>query len=388
MRVKFLSKNIDIKIPTRLLIRFMNIYRRFFLAAIVFSICTVSSVEAQVVLERVSITERADGRGVVIRNHLSRMPDSFRVLHAAENRIQFVIYSEGIDSDNFLEAVLTNDIERIDYYAGPGYFAYEVTLRSGIFYLGNAYPDVNQRDVLLGLERVNSTAVTNIIEPGLELFEQEPVEGEEASILDPERRYPDADDSDDERLSRINSTFGIKGGLTSANIYGVGFGRSSRGGVTIAASAVVDFPVYLPYDLSLGLETGVYFAQKGFIEPTSTKFIGMEVEFDYIEIPILAKMKYREQNRFSPHIVLGTYLGFLANAEEVREDGERNDLDEFTRSVDFGGMAGIGVDIRLGDVIVDLQIRQSLGFKTLFDEIAFDDGEKLRQISMVFGLRF
>lgn len=366
----------------------MKVYWRYFLAAVVFSICTISSVEAQVVLERVSITERADGRGVVIRNHLSVMPDSFQVIQPAENRIQFVIYSEKIESDNFMEAALTADIERIDYYSGVGHFAYEITLREGITYLGNAYPDVNQTDVLLALERVAAADLTDVIEPGLELFEAEPLTEEEVSMIDPERRYPGVEDPDDVRVSRINADFGIKGGLTSANFYGVGYDRNPRSGITIAASAVINFPAYLPYDLSLGLETGVYFTQKGFTDPTSTKFTGVEVEFDYIEIPILVKLKYREQNRFSPHIVLGPYLGFLANAESVREDGERSDLDEFTRAVDFGGMAGVGVDIRLGDIFIDLQIRQSLGFNTLFDEITFDDDEKLRQLSLVLGLRF
>lgn len=363
----------------------MKNHWRYLLVTVFFTLCTISSIDAQVVLERVSITERADGRGVVIRNHLSTMPDSFRVLHPAENRIQFVIYSEGIVSINFMEAVLIDDFERIDYYSGPGFFAYEITIRDGVNYLGNAYPDVNQKDVLLALERVPAATLKDVIVAGLELFEQESLIVEEVSIMDSEVSYPEVVDFEG---SKVSAMFGIKGGLTFANIYGVGYGRNPRSGISIAASAVITFPVYLPYDLSLGLETGVYFAQKGFSEATTTKFTGSEVEFDYIEIPILAKLKYKEKNRFSPHIVFGPYLGFLANAENVREDGERTDLDEFTRAIDFGGMAGIGVDVHLGDVIVDLQIRQSLGFKTLFDEVTFDDDEKLRQLSIVFGLRF
>lgn len=366
----------------------MNINWRTFLATVVFLICTVSSVDAQVVLERVSITERADGRGVVIRNHLSMMPDSFRVIQPDENRIQFIIYAEGMESENFVEADLTEDIDQIDYFTGPGFFAYEITIREGITYLGNAYPDVNQTDVLLSLERVEAADLSGVLEPGLELFEVEPIIEEEVLITETEQRSPDVEDSDDVEVSRINAMFGIKGGLTTADIYGVGYGRNPRNGLAMAATVVIDFQAYLPYDLSLGLETGVYFTQKGFTDITSTKFSGIEVEFDYIEIPILAKLQYRVENRFSPHIIFGPYLGFLANAENVREDGERIDLDEFTRTVDFGGMAGVGVDIRLGDIIVDLQVRQSLGFNTLFDEITFDDDEKLRQLSLVLGLRF
>ncbi len=366
----------------------MNIYWRYFLAVVAFFICTVSSVEAQVVLESVSITERADGRGVVIRNHLSMIPDSFQVIQPAENRIQFVIYFDGIESENFIEAELTDDIEQINYTTGPGFFAYEITIREGISYLGNAYPDVNQTDVLLSLEIATAADLAGVIEPGLELFEVEPIVEEEESIIEPEESSPGTEDTVDIEVNRINATFGIKAGLTSADIYGVGYGRTSRNGVLFATYAVIDFPVYLPYDLSLGLETGVYFTQKGFTDITSTKFSGIEVELDYIEIPVLVKLKYREQNRFSPHIVLGPYIGFLANAENVREDGERIDLDEFTSAVDFGGLAGVGVDIHLGETIVDLQIRQSIGFNTLFDEITFNDEEKLQQLSLVIGLRF
>lgn len=366
----------------------MNIFCRFFLATVVFIIFTVSSVTAQVVLDRVSITERADGRGVVIRNHLSMMPDSFRVIQPAENRIQFVIYSEGIDSEDFIEAELTDDIERIDYSTGTGFFAYEITIQEGITYLGNAYPDVNQTDVLLSLEIATTADLDDVLEPGLELFEVDPIEEEEVSIIEPEESAQDQEEAVDIEVNRVDATFGIKAGLTTADIYGVGYGRNPRNEVSFAASAVIDFPAYLPYELSIGLETGVYFTQKGFTNITSTKFTGYEVEFDYIEIPVLAKLKYKEQNRFTPHIVLGPYIGFLSNAENVRENGERIDLDEFTSVVDFGGIAGIGVDIRLGEHIVDLQIRQSIGFNNLFNEITFNDEEKLRQLSLVIGLRF
>lgn len=366
----------------------MKNFWRYFLVTVHFYIFTVSLVEAQVVLERVSITERADGRGVVIRNHLSLMPDSFQLIQPAENRIQFVIYSEEIESENFIEAVLIDDIEQINYFSGPGFFAYEITLSEGVFYLGNAYPDVNQTHILIGLERVEVAVLSGVIEPGLELFKDESITEEEISIIDPDWRPPVVEDSEDVEMSEISAMFGIKGGLTTANIYGVGYGRNPRNGEMIAVTAAINFPFFLPYDLSFGLDTGVYFTQKGFTDPISTKFTGIEVEFDYIEIPILVKLKYREQDRFSPHIILGPYIGFLANAENVREDGDRNDLDEFTRSVDFGGIAGVGVDILLGDIIVDLQIRQSLGFNSLFDDITFDDEEKLRQLSLVLGLRF
>lgn len=363
------------------------LWRPFILAGVLFT-CVYSAADAQVVLERVSISERADGRGVVIRNHLSMMPDSFQVLHIAVNRIQFVIYSEGIESENFMHADLTDDIESIDYYTGDGYFAYEITMREGIFYLGNTYPDVNQRDVLLALERVTAADMAGVIEPGLDLFEEEPLTEEEAATIDPERRYPTVEESDLLETERVTAKYGIKAGLTSANIYGVGYSRNPRNGITIAASAIIDFPAYLPNDLSLGLETGVYFTQKGFTDSAASKLTVEVAEFDYIEIPVLAKLKYREQQRFSPHLVLGPYIGFIANSESVDEDGERSDLDEFTRSVDFGGMAGLGVDIRVGGVMVDLQIRQSLGFTTLFDDPLFDADEKLRQISFVFGMRF
>lgn len=366
----------------------MKIHWRYFIATAFLFTTLFSSLEAQVVLERVSISERADGRGFVIRNHLSTMPESFQVVQTAGNRIQFVISSEGIVSENFMEAILPEDLEDIEYYAGPGYFAYEITVRDGVYFLANAYPDVNQTDILLALERVAESTVAGVIEPGMELFDGEPLSDEETAASDTDRSYPIVEESDLDVVSQVTSMFGIKGGFTSANIYGVGYERNSRNGILISASAVVDFPAYLPYDLTLGLETGVNFTQKGITDPVSVKFSGTEIEFDYIEIPVLAKLKYRDQNRFSPHIVLGPYLGFMVNAENVEEDGSRSDLDEFTRSVDFGGMAGIGVDIRLGDIIFDFQVRQSLGFNTLFHEASFDDGEKLRQLSLIVGVRF
>jgi len=366
----------------------MNNYWQTFLTTVVFFICIFPSVEAQVVLERVSITERADGLGLVIRNHLTMQPDSFRVLQPADNRIQFVIYSDGIESDDFIEADSLEGIDSIRYYDGAGYFAYEITMQEGVHFLANVYPDVNQTDILLALERVTADDLSGVLEPGLQLFDEDQGVVEDDMEPDTEQVEPVVEESVDVKESSINVLFGIKAGVTSADFYGVGYKRNARNGVTFAASASINFPAYLPYDLSLGLETGFYFTQKGFTDPVTAKLNAAVVEIDYIEIPILAKLKFREQNQFSPHIILGPTIGFLANAESVQDDGERSDLDEFTRTVDFGGMAGAGVDIRLGDYIVDLQIRQSLGFTTLFDEASFDENEKLRQLSVVVGVRF
>lgn len=188
---------------------------------------------------------------------------------------------------------------------------------------------------------------------------------------------------------RLRTMIGLKGGYTSANFYGVGYGRNSRTGIAVAASVVAELPFDLPYKISPGIETGIYFMQKGFENPQANKYIADRIEIDYVEIPLLLKLNYNRANRFSPHLLFGPYLSFMVSSEQViGEDEIRRDLDEITRYTDLGWVFGAGVDIVFGNVILDIQLRNSLSFDTLFTDEEFDDGEKLRQFSLLFGIRF
>ena len=364
-------------------------------SALMIVFCGYETVQAQVQLERISITERADGRGYVVRNHLSASPDSFLVSQPEVNRIQFLIYAEDLDTENFQQPELFSGLSEIRYYVSDGYFGYEFYFLPNATFRPFAYFDVNQRHVLINLERTTLEALERTDYAEAFLFKDEEQIDEADSdddvevTLGRERVQGPIVDRADPPGERFQTMIGIKGGYTFANFYGVGYGRNSRTGIAVAATVVTDLPFELPYSIFPGIETGIYYMQKGFEDPQANKYIADRIEIDYVEIPVLLKLNYSRANRFSPHLLFGPYLSFMVSSEQViGEDEIRRDLDEITRNMDLGWAFGAGVDITLGNVIFDIQLRNSLSFDTLFTDEEFDDGEKLRQFSLLLGIRF
>src|SRR5690625_6296067 len=52
--------------------------------------------QAQPVLERISVTERGDQKGLVVRHHLTAKVDSFKVVQPSEQLVQVMIYSRNL----------------------------------------------------------------------------------------------------------------------------------------------------------------------------------------------------------------------------------------------------------------------------------------------------
>jgi len=347
---------------------------------------------AQVQLDRISIAEQADGLGYVMRYHLTEMADSFRIAQPEINQIQMVLFSDGLISEDVTISELPGEFERIEYYPLENGVGLNIILADESYFSTNAYPDVNRRDLLLAFERTDQQTAERIANLQEEInwlaFGYQTGETEEPAQLVVEH------DPDEDPVvvmdtpSRWSVDIGVKGGLSTANFYGVGYGRESRNEYSFATVFTVNMPYHLPYGIRPGIESGVYFTQKGFENPAADKLVAVTVELDYIEIPVLAKFSYDVTPIISPHLVLGPYVGFMVNAERVRLDDSRRDLDDVTREVDIGGLAGIGLDFYLGDFVLNAQIRNSLGFTSIFKDEDFNDGEKHRHFSVVVGFQF
>lgn len=370
-----------------------TLFKRLSISLIISFCGLFGTVQAQVQLERISITERSDGRGYVVRNHFSVSPDSFRVSQPEANRIQVLIFAEGLDMENFQQPELFPGLSEVQYYISEYFFGYELYFEPEAVYRPFAYFDVNQRDVLINLERSTFEALERTGYTEAFIFKDDAQIEDEPQAVEvipgSERpRQPIVDRPDTPGMP-LQTMIGIKGGYTLANFYGVGYDRDSRSGISVATSVVVDLPMELFYRIHPGIETGIYFMQKGFEQPQANKYIADRVEIDYIEIPLLLKLNYDRSNRLSPHLLFGPYLSFMVSSEQViGEDEIRRDLDDITKNTDLGWAFGLGLDIALGNVIFDIQLRNSLSFEPLFTDEGFDDGEKLRQFSLLFGIRF
>ncbi len=142
--------------------------RIYILAILLFSCilaCFVSSdIYAQPNLDRISISERSDGKGFVIRNHLTATPDSFKITQPAADLIQFIIYSSELTSDNFIEPSLPSSIRNIEYHKNDTGFGYDIFFDENEYFKASAYHDRNALDILIGLERSTKEVVDRNID--------------------------------------------------------------------------------------------------------------------------------------------------------------------------------------------------------------------------------
>lgn len=114
---------------------------------------------AQSDLERVSVTERSDGKGYVIRFHLTEAADSFKVRHPKPDLIQMMIYSDSLNPTDFIEPDNNPAIRNIDYHNNQSGFGIDIILNEGQYFKTQAYPDRNNTHLLIALERTTEEII-------------------------------------------------------------------------------------------------------------------------------------------------------------------------------------------------------------------------------------
>lgn len=120
---------------------------------IVLHVGVVSLVTAQPQLERISAIERSDGKGFVVRHHLTEMVDSFKVVHSAPDFLQIRLFSPGLDTLNYQPLKASNVFSEVNIHPLADGIGIDMFLGEGHYFKAEAYPDQNQKDLLLGLER-------------------------------------------------------------------------------------------------------------------------------------------------------------------------------------------------------------------------------------------
>ncbi len=124
---------------------------RLFIASLFVSLFAVSPGVSQNHLSRISKVDRSDGKGVVVRYHLEEAIDSFMVIQPAPDLIQMVIFDTNIDTTGILLPDPGDKVKEVHLYnLGYGY-GVDIYLDEGVYYRAAAYPDQNQRHLLLGL---------------------------------------------------------------------------------------------------------------------------------------------------------------------------------------------------------------------------------------------
>jgi hypothetical protein len=336
-----------------------------------------SELFAQSELSRVSLAERSDGAGFVLRYHLTEAPDSFHVARPSVSLVQINIYGSRLISDEISvdENSEISDIRLFDIDNGVGA---DISFNDNVFFNTAVYPDVNGRDLLLSLEYGPEESVLASVNERLQFgrdsggrAETDQTEQEEPTEIIDMGAVEDSRSADAKHAEAGSGekrvTVGVLTGISIADVKGNAFVSETRRGISFGLAVGVRLPLELPYNIGTGIETGIYFAQKGFRNP-SPDFLNAEtVEFDYMEVPILAKFSYPLIERLSPYLLIGPSLGFNVSAERVRADGSRSDLDDQTTSTDLSLIIGGGMDVKLNRQVISFQVKGGLSFSDVFD---------------------
>jgi len=110
---------------------------------------------SQSALPRISVAERSDGLGYVIRYHFSSAPDSFKVFQPSANLVQIATYKNGVSLANTQLPSGSAGITGLNLTEIPGGFGTDVRLPGTRAYLAKAYPDANGRHLLVGLTEIS-----------------------------------------------------------------------------------------------------------------------------------------------------------------------------------------------------------------------------------------
>ncbi len=132
---------------------------RFIAAFLVTFICFLGfSASFSQTINRVSIAERSDGLGFVLRMHNSSAPDSFKIIQSSPEFVQILVYGRNIRFDA-PDISLRQPFISITPHELPDLIGIDIELEEESTYLSRIYIDQNRRDVLVGLTRVSKTEI-------------------------------------------------------------------------------------------------------------------------------------------------------------------------------------------------------------------------------------
>lgn len=109
------------------------------------------------ILNEVSVAERSDGKGHVLRYHLSEAVDSFKVYQPNVDLIQMSLYDSGIDTSNIRLPQKLSVFDEISFYDIPNGIGVDIYISQDQYYEGGAYHDSGSEDLLLALTEADKT---------------------------------------------------------------------------------------------------------------------------------------------------------------------------------------------------------------------------------------
>jgi hypothetical protein len=190
----------------------------------------------------------------------------------------------------------------------------------------------------------------------------------------------------------LSAQVGLKAGINFSTLSQKGadlvsFSWGSAAGFTLGVFYTVNINEYLAFQPEL------YYSKKGgqleggILGVLASKSIAIH----YLELPLLLKLKFPTQSRINPHLFVGPYLSFkLSDKGEIKVLGiELEEELVKIKGSDFGLVFGGGIDFKVKNAIVILDIRYDLGLVNIAEPILGIENEmKNRSLILMVGCGF
>jgi N-acetylmuramoyl-L-alanine amidase len=102
-------------------------------------------------LSKLSLAKRGDGKGYVIRFHLTNSIDSAKVIQPSANLIQVAIYSPTLQLPELSNLELKSPVNTVNAFEIIGGAGFDFKLDENSYFITKMYPDANKKDWLLAL---------------------------------------------------------------------------------------------------------------------------------------------------------------------------------------------------------------------------------------------
>ena len=182
---------------------------------------------------------------------------------------------------------------------------------------------------------------------------------------------------------------------------GIGF----KGGLSLAKFAIepagtIPFPIQnltgpvggIFFGAGLGplsFQTEVLYARMGMKITMDTGT--MEYRMDYIQVPLLLKVRVIPAGPVRPIVYAGGYGSYLLKAKGVMktdEGTESGDLGDMFQKYDYGVLGGAGLEFKLPGILVSVEGRYNLGLANLVKDPDPGESGKNRSIMALVGIGF
>jgi hypothetical protein len=148
---------------------------------------------------------------------------------------------------------------------------------------------------------------------------------------------------------------------------------------------------FVSFDVSksIAIQPEFYYSMKGpkLIETIYGPDPG-KWKLSYIEIPVLAKIKFIVRGNLKPGLLIGPYTAFNTGAKWIVEGLEDEDIKEYIKTIDYGIVLGGSVDIKMNNCKLILDVRYNIGLINIGEKEYEEYNTKNRSFSFMVGIAF